>query len=354
VVLAVVLPIYVAYAVYLMAHMHVVGVDFRGELYPEAKLVLRGADPFPPTSASLASGVNRIWPIPAALLVAPLTLLPVTAAAVVFALLLVVALGVSLRLLGVTDWRVYAVVAMWPAALSAVQTANLTILLVLLVALLWRFREHRFIPGLALGLAVALKLYLWPLAVYLVARRRFASAGVAAVVGLGSTLLVLPFTSLGAYVQLMRRLGDTFGPESYNIVGLLVQTRVASTGVATVVAVPVCLVLLAVAYRRRSLGIAVAAALLLSPITWIHYYVFLAVPLALSRPRLAPAWAIPLALYLCPGNGANVVAWNTVVVLAVLALVTTLAERRGEAGGLDRGRLGGLRPTPSPQGVGGD
>jgi len=312
-------------------HHHDVGVDFRGELYPEAKLVVHGTNPFPPPGADLSSGVNRIFPIPAAILVAPLTLLPVGAAAAVFCVLLLVALAGAIRLLGVTDWRVYGLVALWPPAIHAVQTGNVTILLTLLVAVAWRFRERRLVPGVAIGVAIALKLFLWPLVLWLVARRRYASAGTAAAIAIGGMLLVAPFTSLTAYWRLLGDLGDVFGPHSYNLTGLLVQTGVAGSGAAQFLADAAGIGVLALAYRRRSLTLAIAASLVLSPIVWLHYFVLLVVPLALARPRLSALWFAPLALWVCPGTAGQVRAWHIAIGLAVLAVVTVLAERRAGA-----------------------
>ena len=45
-------------------------------------------------------------------------------------------------------------------------------------------------------------------------------------------------------------------------------------------------VLLVLCWRRASLALAVAAALVLSPIVWIDYFALAAVPLAVVRPRL--------------------------------------------------------------------
>ena len=345
--MCVVLPLYVAFATYTLIHLNAVGLDFRGELYPEAKLILHGTNPFPAPTADLSSGVNRIWPVPAALLVAPLTVFSTQTASIVFTVLLVAALGLALWLLGVTDWRVYGIVGFWPPTLAAVQTGNMTILLVLLVAVMWRFRDRRFVPGLALGLAVALKLYLWPLGIWLLARRRFASAALAGAIACGSTLLVLPFTTLTDYARLMKNLGDTFGPQSYNVVGLIVQSGAGSLATATVVGSAVGLVVLALAYRRSSLPLALAAALLLSPIVWNHYFVLLVVPLALSRPRLSVAWALPLAFCFCPADGTKVAAWNTVIALSIFVTVIVLSEFDLRDRPTARVSLGEARPRPS-------
>jgi hypothetical protein len=45
------------------------------------------------------------------------------------------------------------------------------------------------------------------------------------------------------------------------------------------------------------LTLALAAALAASPIVWVHYFLLLLVPVALSRPRLSPVWYLPLAYY---------------------------------------------------------
>ncbi len=310
---------------------HNLGVDFRGELYPEARLVVHDHDPFPAPDADLSHGINRIFPVPAALLVSPFTLLSVNAATLLFCALLVIALAATLRLLGVTDWRVYGVVLLWAPTISALQTANLTIILALLVAVAWRFRERRFVPGVAIGLAIALKLFLWPLALLLLVQRRFAAAVVAGCLTLAGTLLVLPFVTLSDYVRLMQNMSDTFGPGSYDLNGLLIQSGVADAGNARLVAYAAGLAVLALALARRSLGLTVFASLMLSPIVWLHYFVLLVVPISLRWPRLATAWFIPLLFWVCPGNAIHVRAHHILIALIVVATVAAISEWRRPA-----------------------
>src|SRR5947208_3312483 len=81
-------------------------------------------------------------PAPAALLFAPFGLLPRTAADVLFTLLLAICLVAALRLLHVSDSRCYGVAFLWAPVFSAFQTANLTLLLALGLALLWRLRNR--------------------------------------------------------------------------------------------------------------------------------------------------------------------------------------------------------------------
>ena len=136
----------------------------------------------------------------------------------------------------------------------------------------------------------------------------------------------MPFTSIGDYVRLLRNLGETFEHEAYTPFALLTDLGVPDTA-ARIVTVGLGFGLLAFAGRRRSLGLAIAAALVLSPIVWRHFFVLLLVPLALSRPRFDAVWLIPVGLWLGDGtfNGAP---WQTAACLALAALTFALCERR--------------------------
>jgi hypothetical protein len=75
-------------------------------------------------------------------------------------------------------------------------------------------------------------------------------------------------------------------------------------------------------WRRTSLGLAVAAALVLSPIVWLDYYAVAAVPLAIVRPRFSWVWLAPLATWglLSAGIGAGN-GWGSARVLIVFTIV---------------------------------
>jgi hypothetical protein len=325
------------------------GVDFRRELYPETQLVVHGQNPFPSSASDLSGGANLVFPIGAALLVSPLLLFSVAQAAIVFCVVLVLALAGTLWLLGVRDWRVYGVVGLWAPTLSALQTENLTILLGLLVALAWRFRGHPFAPGLAIGGAIALKFFLWPLLIWFVAVRRWRSAAVAAMTAIAVTLLVLPFESLRSYAELMNKMTKTFAGGSYSIEGFLLMSHLAALQTAQLVALGFGVIVIAIAYRRRSLPLFVVASLILSPIVWLHYLLLLVIPLALARPRLSPLWGLPLIFWLCPGNGAYVHAWHVALAMAVIASIAVLAEVRSRPPGWLRARAllpaAGVQPS---------
>jgi hypothetical protein len=69
---------------------------------------------------------------------------------------------------------------------------------------------------------------------------------------------------------------------------------------------------------RRSFSISILAAILLTPIVWLHYFVLLIVPLGLARPRLSGAWFLLLIFWATPFQENQGDGWRVVLALAVL------------------------------------
>jgi Glycosyltransferase family 87 len=322
------LPIVVAVAMFATAHSSgSLSADFHNELYPEAKLLLRWDNPFPGPDHPLELGENLIWPPVAAFLVAPFTVLSPTAADWAVAIVGLGCFLLSLRIVGVRDWRVYGAFALWPSVIGEIRVSHLTPFLCVLLALAWRYRDTRGAPGVAVGAAAAVKFFLWPLGVWLAAIGRWREALLAAAVAAASIALVLPFTSLDDYVRTLLELGRTFDQDSYSAFGLLAQLGV-SDGPARVAALALGAALLVACWRRASLGLAVAAALVLSPIVWLDYYAVVAIPLAAVRPRLSWVWLTPLATWglLSAGIGAGN-GWGSARVLLVFTIVVAVTVR---------------------------
>jgi hypothetical protein len=303
-----------------------IALDFHHELYPEAELVVDGHDPYPPPDADLSDGTNTIWPIAAVLPFVPLTFLSPEAADWVATAVVLLSLWAALWVLRIRDWRVYGITLLWPPVIDAYQTANVTLPLILLVALTWRYQSRQLISGASLGAALAMKFFLWPVAVWLVAVGRLRAAVISLGLGAASLLLLLPFTSLVDYARLIRNLSETFDGLSYTPYALLVDLGTPSAA-ARALTLSLGVGILAFAWRRRSLGLAIGAALVLSPIVWRHFFALLVVPLAIARPRFDLAWLLPLTFWLVPGtyNGAT---WQTAVALACVAATLVVCERR--------------------------
>ena len=177
-------------------------LDFHHEVYRQADAVVHGERAYDAPDADLSDRANFLWPMAAVLPVVPLTALPPGVADWLATALVIAALVAALKVLEVRDWRVYGVVLLWPATIEAIQTANISLPLTLLVAVMWRYRDRAAIAGIALGYGVAIKLFLWPVVVWLALVGRRSAAAIAAATAAASLLLLLPFTSIADYVRL--------------------------------------------------------------------------------------------------------------------------------------------------------
>jgi hypothetical protein len=315
-----------------------VAFDFR-PVHRAAGAILDGSSPYPAVDDPLTaeSGAYVYPPLPAFLAV-PLRALPVDAAGLVVMLLLTAAVLATLWALDVRDWRCWGIAFLWPPVLSAIQTGNVTLMFGLCAALVWRFREKTVAPAALVGVTLAAKFFMWPLAVWLAATRRVASALLA--VAIGVCLLVVSwgaigFAGLSGYPELMRRLQDSIGEDSYTLhvaaLDLGLPDAVAravwfAAGLALLVA------MIVVARRgdeRRAFVLALGVALALTPIVWLHYFALLLVAVALTRPRLGIVWFVPLAMVVTPGSG-HPTPFETAWTLGVAALTIGLALRASD------------------------
>jgi hypothetical protein len=243
-------------------------------------------------------------------LVAPLHPLSGSAAGFIWTLLSLAMVAGALWLLELRDWRCYALVFVFLFTRSAIDLGTIEPLLLLAVAAAWRWRDRVLEPAAAVAVAIVLKLFLWPLAVWLAVTRRLRAA-VAAVAGAVALGLVswaaIGFAGIGDYAGVLRRLANAESTSSYSVVALGVRAHLPLLG-ARIIAVLAGLALLAAAAwvardERRTvrdrdvatLALALAAALAASPIVWVHYFLLLLVPLALARPRLSLLWFVPFA-----------------------------------------------------------
>jgi alpha-1,2-mannosyltransferase len=304
-----------------------------GQFYGAAEAILRGEDPYAASTEPLTQwgGPYPYPPLPA-LLATPLTPLPLDVAGLlVMAVLVGVALAV-LAVIGVRDWRCYGALLLWPPVISAIQTGNVTLWLALAAAVAWRFRDRLVPVAVSVGVALAAKFLLWPLVVWLAATRRVWSA--VAALGVGVAVLVaswavIGFAGLTAYPGIARDLEAAVGQDSYTayIVGLdagLPSDVARGAWLAVGLALLASSVLLARRGDERTAFIlAVAAALALTPIVWLHYFALLSVVVALAQPRLGLVWFVPLGMFLTPGSGHPTpfqTSWTLLVAVVTVAL----------------------------------
>jgi alpha-1,2-mannosyltransferase len=327
---------------------HHFAFDFH-QFWQGGRDVVHGQSPYPAAGSIPVSGDQRLdavavqhvyrfpYPAPAALLMTPFGALPFGLAATVFLLLSIVSVVAALRLLDVTDWRCYGIVFASITTLGAVRLGTFTPILLLGIALAWRFRNRPTICAAAVCALIAVKLFLWPLLVWLLFSRRVGTAALAAagvaVATLGSWALI-GFGSMDDYPHLLSSLAASVQGKSWSFVAFALSLgATAATAKALSFGVGVALLgVAAVSARTRqdasSFTFAIGAALVLSPIVWLHYFLLLVAPLAIAFPTLSPAWAIPLIFWAWPLQEARGDTWTISLGLFALACVSALMVGR--------------------------
>jgi hypothetical protein len=327
--LLVLLPIYLLVGTARSAvRSDTIAYDFDRAYLPAVHLVLRGLSPYgPSTRAALSSQTAFVYPPIGAFLAAPFAALPHHAADIVVTVLAVVAVPLLLALVGIRDWRCMGAAVLWMPTFSAIHLGAVSVVLALGIALAWKWREHSVRTGLVLGVVVALKLFLWPLLLWLVITRRYKAAMIA---GCSTILFVLvpwiPLRGAGlvSYPHRLSVLSSLEAKRGFSPAALLAHSGLNWTA-AQALGYALGVTLLALAYRRRSseasaLGLICAASLLLTPILWPNYLVIMLVPFALLRPRFSVLWLLPVILFGQPAFAPP--AWEIAVLLGILAVLT--------------------------------
>jgi len=308
--------------IYRMGAGHVFGSDLYSVRLSRA---LMGGSP----------GMRFTYPPFAALLFVPFSWLPVSAGQVTWSLLNLAALfavaGVSIRAarpqwsastaFGIAALVLLPVLRLDPAALTlALGQVNIVVVLLVLADLTCVLRVgFRPLPrGIGVGIAAAVKLTPLIFVPFLLLTRQFRAAGTAIgtflLCSLG-TLAIAPRSSwLYWSTEIFddRRSGNLRYISDQNLASALQRFTggpVAPLLVGLIAALFACagLALAAWAYRVSSplLGALVCAAtgLIISPVSWVHHYVWVVpllawLALAGDRPRGGPWWALVLAALL--------------------------------------------------------
>lgn len=280
--------------------------------------------------AILARGAAFVYPPFVAIMLAPVALLPAGLATALAMIVTALALAASLRVLGVQDWRCYGATLISPAVVGCIQTAALSGLIALGIAIAWRFRDRRAIAPVLVTLVIASKLFLWPLIVWVVVTRGVrAGLGTAAgALALIVTPWLLGFPGVHEYPDLLRILTEVEGAGAYTPRALALSLGAGTTiaEASAIITGGAILVLAAIAAgrhdaERRVLALTILAALLLSPIVWAHYLVILLPVVAIARPRMGWAWLALALLWLTGGDEGTSHALLIAIGLATMLVV---------------------------------
>jgi Glycosyltransferase family 87 len=314
------------------------GFDYR-PLWEASRHLFSGTSPYPVAHAAALHGEQQfVYPPLAAVLAAPLAVLPFGVAAAVLAIVEVGATVATLRVLGVRDWRCYGVTLLWYPVLQNFLIGSITSLLALGLAVLWRYRDDRRVAMLVSAAVIAAKIFLWPLVFWLAATRRWMTALGAVSVALAAVAVswaLFGFAGLTSYPRLLDELSRLEAWKSYSAVAFGLMLGL-STGEARALAIVAGALMLGAAVLiglrrgpdsdRQPFVLAIAAAFLFSPIVWTHYLALLVVPIAITRRTLAPLWFVPLAMWATTGQSDGQ-SWRVVIGVAVWVVVLGAALR---------------------------
>jgi alpha-1,2-mannosyltransferase len=304
------------------------GFDFH-VFWQAGRDFVSGTSPYPAHAVDvIASKENFVYPAWVAAAFAPLGLLPYSVAVVFFSGIVLGSAALALYVLEIRDWRCYGAVFVAVPMLSSFYLGTLSPLLMLALAVLWRYRDDRRVAVPVLAALVAAKLFLWPLLVYFAATRRSKTAALACLAGLGATAVAwarFGYSGLVDYPSLLRLVVRVEERDSYSVTSLGTALGL-SRSLAHIVALAAGIAMLAAAVviarragaEREAFVVTLAAALVLSPIVWSHYLLLLFVPLALARPQFSPLW---LCIVWMPPDNRHSTAVLALGILSTLILV---------------------------------
>jgi hypothetical protein len=290
---------------YLVGTYHPFGILFDFHvMWTAGRDVAHGHSPYP-----------FVYPAPAAVFMAPFGALPWKIAVALWWVVSALALMLALHVLGVDDWRCYGAVFASHATLWALEIGTISPILVLAAAVAWRYRDRPQIVAAAIAFVIVTKLFLWPLAIWLIATRRFRTAfftGAQSLVLLIGGWAVIGFAGLVDYPSHLGGIASKVQYDGFSVLALAKAIGFSASGarLASLAITAAALVLIFVAARgrdgdRRAFIVALGAALLISPIVWVHYYVLLYVPIAIAKRTLSWLWLLPLAFWALPHAASN-------------------------------------------------
>ncbi len=345
------IPLLLGAMIFAVGGRHGLGLDFHGGIWNASQDLLNGNSPYRPEridaiAAHVAAGgpAPRIVELPVyppvvMLLLTPFGLLPAAVANALFVALLVPLPAFALWLVGVRDVRCYAVTYACAPVLLGIEIGTLSPLLMLGLAAAWRWRERAAVVAVIVCALICAKLFLWPMVIWLAATRRWRAAGLSLAFTAAATLAgwaVIGFADITRYPGMLSQLSAVEQAQGYSPIAAAMALG-AGGGLARAIAVAAGVLVLALTWRRgRTAGgdpgafaLAVCAALVLSPIVWLHYLALLIVPIAIRYRTLSWPWLVPLALWLTPAQQSVEHPWGIAVAAVVLVVIAVRTSADG-------------------------
>jgi len=167
--------------------------------------------------------------------------------------------------------------------------------ILLLLTLVWlALKEGKDVKaGVLLGIVISIKLYAWPLAIFLLLKRRWRAPVAASIVVVAANALMVAWVGSATLYDYYFRVGATVFEEyksySLNFSAWCIGLHSFGFAGAVIMSVSVLLWSLFLALRAKDFDsgfmIVLAAATILQPISWIHYIITLLPALCLIANR---------------------------------------------------------------------
>jgi hypothetical protein len=302
--------------------------------------VLHGYSPYVAvTTDTFRAGRAYVYPYAVAWLFAPLAALPTHTAVLAYSALSVGAIVSACHLLRDKGVRAAVALLVCSTTIVGLQMGTLNALLMLGLAAAWKYRDRPIVCGVVVGVLAVAKLFLAPVAVWLVLRRRFRAAVAAALTGGVALTAGFAFGPIGParYAQMLSALQGQETTRSWSMTSLL-----RNVGLGPHAALAGTLVIgasvMACGYRLGRgeapvFGAAVLASLVISPIVWSSYLVLLAVPLLAvgAGDGVFAAFAVGSWLLVTPDAASSARAAAGAVTAALVVTGLLLARLRERA-----------------------
>lgn len=317
-------------------HIRSVAIDLRVAYWPAARHLVQGLPLYSPNEREIAGGAAFVYPPLAAVVFTPFTLLSRDTAQAVYMVVGIACVPATLRVLQVRDWRLYGVAMLWSPIFLGWEIGNVTLPLMLLIAVVWRHRHRPLVVGLLTAVAVSIKPVVWPLALWLLVTRRWRAAAWGLASGLAINVAVwglVGFNAIRAYLHVSSEVTTALWLGGYGVLAVAHHAglgRTAGEVLLVVISVGVGAAVIFFGARRRNdratLVLGIALMLIASPLVWAHYFALLLVPMAICRPRLDLVWALPILMWPLPPR-LPVAGWQEVIAWTVAAAIVLLCLR---------------------------
>ena len=278
-------------------------VGFSGDYYVNVwkpgRDALDGKNPYPAPDSPLLQYANLNYPAPMFVALVPLNLTSFRVSRIIWSFAVIAMVVLTLAALGVRDLRLYALWLACAPVVAGLMWGSPTIPMLLASALIWRWRDSPRRAGLTLGIAIAFKLLLAPMILWLLFTRRYLAAAIAATSAIVITLVAwaaISFHGMVDYPELISSSSRLQVPNGMLLVSLVNHLGAGATQ-SEVVGVIAALALFAGAWRCRT-DAALSFALTLigiqfaTPIFHLSNLGFFVVVLALIVPRFTWVWLL--------------------------------------------------------------